>query len=218
MYKQPDHGADHVHRWFLDPSTPQHCCCDRISYSTYLTKFDGTAVGDLNKDGEKNTILDAEIAAVLALLDEIARSEILDNNNADIGIILFDTEAYYKTPAYAPKGIYAPLQLNPDGSREPNPELVADLKSLQTLLTDEEVLVNNKGFTNFDDALDKAIDFFKDPALTLEGRTNLMVFLSDGKPNVRGDGDVSSCYFHHSPSAIASYPLLCLLTPCPLSH
>jgi hypothetical protein len=164
-----------------------------ISYSTYLTAFDGkTAVGDVNNDGTANTILDAEIAAVLALLNEIARSDILDNSNTDIGIILFDTEAYYKTAGYASKGIYAPLQLNPDGSREPNPELVADLKSLQTLLTNEDVLVNNKGFTNFDDALDKAIDFFKDPALTLEGRTNLMVFLSDGKPNVRGDGDVSN--------------------------
>jgi hypothetical protein len=88
--------------------------------------------------------LDAEIAAVLALLNEIIRSEILDNSNTVIGIILFDTEAYYKSPAYAPKGIYAPLHLNPDGRREPNPELVADLKSLQTFLTDKEVLVNSK--------------------------------------------------------------------------
>lgn len=138
--------------------------------------------------------LDAEIAAVLALLNEIIRSEILDNSNTVIGIILFDTEAYYKSPAYAPKGIYAPLHLNPDGRREPNPELVADLKSLQTFLTDKEVLVNSKRVSptlmmHF--YWQKAVDFFKDPALTLEGPTNLMVFLSDWKPNLRGDGDVS---------------------------
>eukprot|EP01084_Bolivina_argentea_P232956 392482_1 len=51
-----------------------------------------------------------------------------------------------------------------------------------------DVLINNIGFTNFDDALDKAILYFEDPTVPND-RTNLMVFLSDGKPNVRGDGD-----------------------------
>ena len=41
--------------------------------------------------------------------------------------------------------------------------------------------------TNFDAALDVAVEYFTNRATP--GRTNLLVFLSDGEPNVRGDGD-----------------------------
>lgn len=42
------------------------------------------------------------------------------------------------------------------------------------------------GYTHFDDALDKVIEYYAEaPA----DRTNLLFFLSDGIPNVPGDGD-----------------------------
>ena len=153
-----------------------------MSYSTYETKFDGTSVGDVNNDGKSNTILDAEIAAVLSLLDIIAASPILGNDNVDIGIVVFDTQASYKG-TFAPQGHYAPLNSSNDG---PNPQLVADLKALQTYTDPLDVAKYNTGFTNFDDALDKAILYFEDEDVVTDGRNNVMVFLSDGLPNVRG--------------------------------
>ena len=134
----------------------------------------GSDVGDINGDGEYNTILDAEIAAVLALLDEIKDSDELSNESVDIGLIIFSTVGEYE-------GIYSPLS---DDGTKVNPVLVTKLKSIRSTMS------GYLGYTNFDDALDKSIEFFSDDRLDSD-RKNLMVFLSDGKPNVRGDGDVS---------------------------
>lgn len=153
------------------------------SYSTYITNFveGGNEIGDVNGDGRKNTILDAEIEAVIAMLKTILESEGLDNSNINIGLVIFDTEASYQ-------GHYPPLNADNTGL---NPTLVAKLKSFQTLKTSNDVVYNNIGYTNMDDALDKAIEYFSDDTLPAFAgtTTNLMVFLSDGKPNVRGDGD-----------------------------
>jgi len=148
------------------------------SYSTYELYFDGKSVGDVNGDGKSNTILDAEIAAVFGLLNVILTSDDLNNGNVDIGLILFDTEGVYK-------GHYAPLN---DSNTALNTKLVNDLKAIRTLKSTGDVVLKNIGFTNFDDALDKSILYFSDPSVPSD-RTNLMVFMSDGKPNVRGDGD-----------------------------
>ena len=175
-----------------------------MSYSTYETKFDGTAVGDLNGDGKANTILDAEIAAVLSLLDIIAASPILRNDNVDIGIVVFDTQASYKG-TFAPQGHYAPLNSSGDG---PNAQLVADLKALQTYTDPLDVAKYNTGFTNFDDALDKAILYFEDDDVLTDGRSNVMVFLSDGLPNVRGGKQIIlvMCFASSNPTQYAKSP------------
>jgi hypothetical protein len=141
------------------------------SYSTFDLTFDGSPVGDVNSDGRPNTILDAEIQAVLELLDVILEEPALDNSNVDIGIVHFDTEGHYE-------GRYSPL--NHDNTAR-NPDLVKELKALKTEPNEASVIESNIGWTNFDDGLDKAIEYFNDPALPVEGRTNLMVFLSDGK-------------------------------------
>jgi hypothetical protein len=145
------------------------------SGSTKSTRLaTGANVGDVNSDGHSNTILDAEINAVLKLLDEIADDPDMTNDNVDIGLITFDSDGVYH-------GMYSPLNRN---NNRRNWQLQNKLKSLQSTMNDY------KGFTNFDDGLDKSIDFFMDPNLPT-GRKNLLIFLSDGKPNVRGDGDVS---------------------------
>jgi hypothetical protein len=146
------------------------------SGSTVSSKLGGdTIVADLNDDGKSNTILDAEINAVLALLDEIAADTDMTNANVKIGLITFNTNGVYH-------GMYEPLTGN---GQERNPTLVNKLKSIQATTSDYQ------GYTNFDDGLDKSIDFFMDDDLP-QNRKNLLIFLSDGKPNVRGDGDVRS--------------------------
>jgi hypothetical protein len=148
------------------------------SFSTYDSTFSGSQVGDVNGDGKHNTILDAEIAAVLALLQVILENDDLSNSNMDIGIIEFDTGGSYE-------GHFAPL--NSDNTAV-NPALKTHLQSISSMTSGYGVGRYNKGYTNFDDALDKSIEHFSDPSVPKD-RTNLMVFLSDGKPNVRGDGD-----------------------------
>jgi hypothetical protein len=147
---------------------------DNSGSTVTLNLGHGSNVGDVNGDGKSNTILDAEIAAVLALLDEIKNTDDLSNENVDIGLIIFSTIGEYE-------GIYKPLS---DDGTQVNPILVERLKSITSTMS------GNYGYTNFDDALDKSIEFFSDDELDSD-RKNLMVFLSDGKPNVRGDGDVS---------------------------
>jgi hypothetical protein len=145
------------------------------SGSTISTKLgSGSDVGDVNSDGKSNTILDAEINAVLKLLDEIAADQDMTNNNVKIGLITFDSDGVYH-------GMYSPLNSSNNGR---NSDLETKLKSLKSTMNDY------KGYTNFDDGLDKSIEFFTDPDLPKD-RKNLLIFLSDGKPNVMGDGDVS---------------------------
>lgn len=116
-------------------------------------------VGDLNNDGDSNDIIDAEIASFEALRTSILGTGFGDAE-IDIGLISFSSSA------------------NLLGTFEPtDPNLNSTLESLQ-----------GDGFTNFDDALDKAIDFF-DAQSDKDTATNILYFLSDGLPNVSGDGD-----------------------------
>jgi hypothetical protein len=81
-------------------------------------------------------------------------------------LVTFSSDAKYH-------GIYQPA--DPNDPTKINPSLKTKLIGLRA-----------NGFTNFDDALDKAIDFFQ--AVPAD-RSQLMFFLSDGIPNVPGDGD-----------------------------
>ena len=137
--------------------------------------FSGTAVGDVNGDGITNTILDAQIDSVLKAVEAIVSTPSLTNDNVNIGVVTFSTFASYV-------GNWPPAdEDNPDVI---NPSLETTLKTLR-----------GRGYTNFDDALDKAIIYFegsdssKGGAPDVNVRTNRMYFLSDGLPNQCGDGD-----------------------------
>ena len=110
--------------------------------------------------------MDAEIGAVLDILQYIATSPDLGNTNVNIGLVTFSSTATYH-------GLYLPA--DPSDPMKINPTLKAKLIGLR-----------GNGYTNFDDALDKAIDFFQ---VAPADRSQLMFFLSDGIPNVPGDGD-----------------------------
>jgi len=150
-----------------------------LSYSTFEKQFSSSVdIGDVNGDGGENTILDAQVLAIQDLLIEIANSGTLNNENCEIELISFHTAA-------TDHGVWPPL--NEDGSSY-NPELMDKIKKdLWAPISTTEIFHTNNGYTNFDAALDAAVDYFTDVAT--KDRKNLMVFLSDGEPNVRGDGD-----------------------------
>jgi hypothetical protein len=99
-------------------------------------------------------------------LEHIAIAPELGNNNVNIGLISFSTEATYH-------GLFMPC--DPKYPSKKNADLMKELLTLRS-----------SGLTHFDDALDKAIDFFNEAP---KDRSNLLAFLSDGLPNVVGDGD-----------------------------
>jgi len=105
--------------------------------------FNGTPTGDVNGDGRSNTILDAEVQSMLEILQQIADSGTLGNNNINIGLVSFSTRAKYH-------GMYQPL--DPSDTTKINGALKTKLLSLRA-----------GGWTHFDDALDKAIDYFQKP-------------------------------------------------------
>jgi len=150
-----------------------------LSFSTFEKQFSSEVdVGDFNGDGGTNTILDAQIVAIQDLLLEIAASGTLNNENCEIELISFDTDA-------KDWGVWPPL--SPDGSSY-NVDLMNKIKTdLRAPTSKEEIFHTNNGYTNFDAALDEAVEYFTNTATP--DRKNLLVFLSDGEPNVRGDGD-----------------------------
>merc|ERR1712226_545282 len=135
-------------------------------------------IGDVNGDGKGNTILDAQVVAIQDLLTSIADSESLNNDNCEIALISFETDA-------KDHGTWKPINDSGDGFNE---SLMTYIKNtLRAPTSNEEIFNTNNGFTNFDAALDVTVDYFKEKATA--NRKNLLVFLSDGEPNVRGDGD-----------------------------
>lgn len=150
-----------------------------LSFSTYETEFSSEEpIGDFNGDGKNNTILDAQIVAIKDLLEKISETGTLNNENCEIELISFHTDA-------TSHGVWPPL--SDDGSTY-NEEMIEYIKlNLRTPTSIDDILETNNGFTNFDAALDEAVEYFQNSATP--DRKNLMVFLSDGEPNVRGDGD-----------------------------
>uniref|UniRef100_A0A7S1VHX6 VWFA domain-containing protein n=1 Tax=Grammatophora oceanica TaxID=210454 RepID=A0A7S1VHX6_9STRA len=99
-------------------------------------------------------------------MEYIASSTDLGNHNVDIGLVKFSTHAEYL-------GQFKPVSLE-------DPTAIND-ELYNTLMT-----FRSGGYTHFDDALDEVIRYYGEaPA----NRTNLLFFLSDGIPNVPGDGD-----------------------------
>jgi hypothetical protein len=100
----------------------------------------------------------------------------------DIGIVHFDTEGHYE-------GRYSPL--NEDNTAL-NPELVADLKALKTMPDDASVIKYNIGWTNFDDGLDKAIEYFTPTINPTRGDITITLDLTHDKGFVLDFFDVTS--------------------------
>ena len=146
-----------------------------------------SGVGDVNNDGISDTILDAEIKTTIELIESIIEAPGLDNSNVDIGLITFSTSATLLEES-AGDTSFSPA--DPNDPTKINPVLFNDNGTPNDFTDDTGVLVGltGSGWTNFDDALDKSIDFF-DAQLDKNDATNLLFFESDGLPNRSGDGD-----------------------------
>ncbi len=129
-----------------------------ISGSTF-SRASGVAVGDLNKDGAADTILDGEIAGFIALNQSLIDRGLGDT--ARISLVAFDDTAQQIGATATPK-----TDANTNGVFD----IVENLQTLQTA-----------GGTNYQAGLIQSQTIFKN-LNTPSGKGNL-IFLSDGEPN-----------------------------------
>ncbi|MEM0988198.1 MAG: vWA domain-containing protein [Pseudomonadota bacterium] len=116
--------------------------------------FSGTGAGEQNGDGRVDTVLDAQILAVKTAIAAL-QATVKDPANVTVGLVTFDT-------AGAIEGTFA---LDDAG-------LIDAVMAIQG---------NPNGWTNYEDGLNKAIDWFGTRP-TDDGAENKVVFLSDGVP------------------------------------
>jgi hypothetical protein len=135
-----------------------------ISASTFAG-FAGASVGDVNGDGESNTILDAELAGFIALNDQLITS----GKGTNVGIVVFGK----KSRQLDMDRLAAGLQLTaaPDDDNDANG--VPDVEDVL-----RAVLVGD--FTVFEPPLQHAEVFFS--TLGTPAGLGRLVFLSDGVP------------------------------------
>ncbi|MEM9059907.1 MAG: Ig-like domain-containing protein [Pseudomonadota bacterium] len=146
-----------------------------ISNSTVGTSgnnaFDGVGVGDVNNDGVADTVLDAEIAAVIAAVNGLIADGV-DPANIDVGIVTFSGIA----------SGFATIDAETLGT------FSIDDSNLFDTLTD----IDSGGWTNYEAGLQEAETWFA--GQQGDNAANKLVFLSDGRPiiGVDDDGDYVS--------------------------
>jgi len=138
------------------------------------SRFDGVAVGDLNKDRVSNTILDAEIAGVRALSQLLIRQGYGDR--ARVSLIAFSSNAVNVDMNPQLTGVQSFTSLTTDANQNGISDLEDALFSLRTT-----------GGTNFERPLQQAEATFK-TLNTIPGNGNL-IFLSDGEASTLRIGD-----------------------------
>ncbi|MEE1655513.1 Ig-like domain-containing protein [Microvirga sp. CF3062] len=133
-------------------------------------QFEGTPVGDLNGDGRANTILDAEIAGLIALTERV-RGIGFSPADLTVTIIPFNGSA---DPA------------DPTGGGIVNAETFSLGQEGEETIANYLRGLNSNGLTNFADALRAANDRLQ--ILDQGGEENFLYFLSDG----RGQGAIDA--------------------------
>ncbi|MEZ6061457.1 MAG: PKD domain-containing protein [Planctomycetaceae bacterium] len=135
--------------------------------------FQGDPVGDLNGDGQANTILDAEIAAFIALNQDLIARGVGDV--ANVGVVT------YSGGGNTPTGgtVLNDMDLSVSGVQVATSPLANSNGGFPDV---EEVLRSARanGQTNYEAAFRKAIEFFN--ALGTAPGEGTVVFLSDGDP------------------------------------
>ncbi|HPM81293.1 MAG TPA: CHRD domain-containing protein [Candidatus Anammoximicrobium sp.] len=132
--------------------------------------FGGTPVGDLNGDGDSDTILDAEIAGFIAMNNDLIARGLGDISL--ISIVAFDSSAYQVDMDPAAAGVQLATTPNADADSDGVRDVEQVLRSL-----------DYGGSTNFEAALQAAISTINTLGNAAEGN---VVFLSDGYPNTGG--------------------------------
>ncbi|MBF2020496.1 MAG: VWD domain-containing protein [Hydrococcus sp. C42_A2020_068] len=135
-------------------------------------RFQGTSVGDVNGDDIADSILDAEIAGFIGLNQQLIDLGL--GNNANVGVIAFSLLGTQSDLDSQTSGVQAATTPNADSDGNGIPDVEDALRSLQA-----------RPFTNFEDALQTAEEFFI--SLGTEPGEGNLVFLSDGENQVGGD-------------------------------
>ena len=139
-----------------------------ISNSTVGTSgnnvFDGGNVGDVNGDGIANTVLDAEIAAVMNAINGLIADGV-DPANIDIGIVTFSGVA--------------------SGFANVDAETLGTFSLDASNLMSTLMGIQSGGWTNYEAGLQEAEDWLA--GQQGDGADNRLVFLSDGRPIVGYD-------------------------------
>ena len=165
------------------------------SGSTQL-EVSGATVGDVNDDGFANSVLDIEIAALNALVADIAAQGFADGA-VTISLISFDVDA----------NILGTVTLDGnDGTT-----IAEDLAEISAILNDEVP----EGTTNYVDAL-AATDAVLDGLDAAREDTNLVYFLSDGNPVPAGSqspGTLSAAAAAVQATAISAFGIGNTLDP-----
>ncbi|MCA8996505.1 MAG: VWA domain-containing protein [Planctomycetaceae bacterium] len=162
---------------------PQVVLIIDVSGST-SSAFQGTPVGDVNGDGSADTILDAELAAIIAFHEEFVMAGL--GMDSTVSVIVFATSAATIDLDPITPGVQTAvspgLDLNMNG--------IFDFEEAVSGITSGFMGVG--GSTNFESALVEATNLFPTIA-TPEGDPNV-VFLSDGGNNTGGpfDDDVAA--------------------------
>jgi VCBS repeat-containing protein len=143
-----------------------------ISGSTSGT-FEGVTIGDLNGDGRTNTILDAEIASLIALTERI-RELGFSPSDVTVTVIPFNGSA---GPADASGGIVNAMTFSLGAMGEQ--AIASHLRGLRA-----------SGATNFADALRAANDRLQN--LDQGGEKNFLYFLSDGNGQGQVDAELAT--------------------------
>ncbi len=127
--------------------------------------FVGTGVGDVNNDGRADTVLDAQIVAAKAVIQDLIDKGI-DPANVNIGLVTFSG-------------------VDTSGGSSYNNATV-DAATVGTFSLDDANLMSSLdgilsgSWTNYEAGLDEAGNWFD--ANADEGEENVMYFLSDGRP------------------------------------
>lgn len=119
---------------------------------------------DFDGDGSEDSILEAELTAALEVFDSYIDAG-YEGDDVVLSLVSFakdsDGHGYY--------------------TLDERDEFVAKLEEIQT--------AGAKGTTDFDDALNEVSAAFADAGADPDG-TNLVIFMSDGKPNESSDSDI----------------------------
>lgn len=141
-----------------------------VSGST-TARFDGTPVGDINNDGNANTILDAELASFIRLNQQLIDQGL--GNRVDVGIVVFGDRGVQVDLNSVRSGVQLSAKPSTDANRNGLPDVEDILRSFST----GALGVGND--TNFKSALQNVEKTFL--ALKTQPGDGNLIFLSDGE-------------------------------------
>ncbi|MDY6936688.1 MAG: lectin-like protein [Cyanobacteriota bacterium] len=197
--KWNDLNGDGIRDSIIQGEKPDVVMVVDLSWSTILSEFQGSPVGDVNGDGAPNEILDAELAGFIALNQQLIDQGF--GETAQVGIVLFSIKGHQvdMDPSTAGKQLVTNPAADKNGNGIPDvKELLSQIKIArnyprgpyqayvgQTPTSIGGCYIGRRcrqpaGGTNYEPGLQLAQNTFQ-AVQTPSGEANI-IFLSDGVP------------------------------------